>query len=348
MAYVNLIDATIITKAELFCRLRDFICKRNGTYDYSSTGIGWTLFDASYAVDEDNPQLNDWFVIYSPGESGNEDLFFHFSWVSSHINVKGYQAWNPSTNTGSSRYYCNSSNLQFWEAYTNMDLCIHGDLDFVFACIEYAGGTYYPLTFGKLEPPNATLDTDTATCSTTLTAGSDVSIVLDVVPSGWYEGCEVEIRTTHTDNVSTVYMEHIVVKTISGNTITADLSYNYTSGAKLSAFNCYYAQGGTQFMNAGYCMFTPAEGVNPGGGLYNLSLISTAVDPCDFEDRYVLSQIFFQATTTGWPLAVFKHIRFLGVITSPMIVGDRVVDQNGDYWRIYTVYSAKYIAVREV
>lgn len=348
MSYENIVDINVANKKELFCRLRDFLCKRNGTYDYSTTGIGWTLWDSSYAVDEDNPQLNDWFVIYSPGESGDEDLFFRFTWVNSYIDVKGYQAWNPSTNTGSSRYYCSSSNFQFWETYTNMDVSIHGDLDFVFACVEYSGGTYYPLTFGRLEPPNSDIDTYIATCLTTLTAGSDVSIVLDAVPAGWSEGCEVQIRTTHTDDVSTVYMEHIVVKTISGNTITADLSYNYTSGAKLSAFNCYYIQGNTQFMSACFTMFTPAEGINPGGALYTLSLTLAAVDPCDFEDRYVLSSIIFQATTTGWPLAVFKHIRHLGVITSPMVVDDRVIDQYGTYWRIYNVYSSKYIAVREV
>lgn len=348
MPYANIVDVNVVDKKEAFCRLRDFLCKRNGTYDYSTTGIGWTMFDSIYAVDEDNPQLNDWFVIYSHGESGKEDLFFHISWVSSAITVKGYQAWNPSTNTGSSRYYNSSLNFSFTDAFVNVDFCVHGDLDFIFACVEYSAGFYYGVSFGKLEPPNSILDTDIATCASALDAGSDVSITLDAVPVGWYEGCEVDIRTTHTDNMSTVYMEHIVIKTISGNTVTADLSYNYTAGARLSSYNCYVCQSGGGVMSQSLCMFTPAESINNLGNVLSIGLSTSYTDPCDFENRYVLCNYVFQAQTTGWPMGIFKHIMNIGVITSPLVPGDRVIDQNGDYWRIYNASSSKYLAVKEV
>ena len=51
MAYVNLVNRTISGIPEYFQIFRDFVCKLDGgTYDYSTTGIGWTLVDEYHAL----------------------------------------------------------------------------------------------------------------------------------------------------------------------------------------------------------------------------------------------------------------------------------------------------------
>ena len=101
MAYANLLEQACTDKEEVFQRLRDFICKRNGTYDYSSTGIGWTLHDAVYATDEDNCASGDYFVIYSAGEGTKEDMYFLVTWATNYINFVAYQSWDNSAHSGS-------------------------------------------------------------------------------------------------------------------------------------------------------------------------------------------------------------------------------------------------------
>ena len=106
MAYANLVNQSCIGfTEEAFQRIRDFICKRNGTYDYSATGIGWTLHDSYYATDEDNCAIGDWFVVKSVGESGDEDLYFKIKWhEADHMSLQGMLYWNAITDTGVVNY----------------------------------------------------------------------------------------------------------------------------------------------------------------------------------------------------------------------------------------------------
>jgi len=105
----NLIGLACADKAEAFKRIRDWICKRNGTYDYSVDGLGgWVLHDAVYATDEDTIANNDYFVIRSPGESGDEDLYFQFTYLANYIKIVGYLSWNNSAHTGEIAYNSNS------------------------------------------------------------------------------------------------------------------------------------------------------------------------------------------------------------------------------------------------
>lgn len=348
MAYVNLINQAVADKAESFCRIRDFICKRNGTYDYSSTGIGWTLWDSSYAVDEDNPASGDWFVIRSTGESGDEVLYFQISWVTNGFMVKGYLSWNPTAHAGSTSYYYNTTGyLDHHDTDVNNYLFIYGDLDFVFIATDtYSTTMYHVFHFGKLLPTSPNISTDIATCSTTLTAGSDVSIVVDAVPSSWEVGSEVMIFTTHTDDMATVKMEVITIKTLVGTTITADLTNSYTTGCKLTHFLGYICQGNTQFMSTCYTLMNAVGSVNQACNSY-LTTISTSIsDPSGFESRYVLQPIINQETIQGWPLSLYEYVKVYNV--SGLTILDTFEDMGGNIWRYLMAYSNKYIMVKEV
>jgi hypothetical protein len=213
------------------CHMRDFLCKRNGTFDYSATGIGWTLVDSSYAIDEDNFSINDWFVISSTGENGNERLFFKIQLAATAgLRVFGYLNWDPVTHTGTAEYggtaewcYMGSTAHYFF---------MGGDLDSFYlgwtlvtngwqaAGSSYAGwfGKYIsPIDQGPVAPSNGPF-----------TAGTDRTLTIP----------DATLRTFKLNNYLVIYdetkVERIRVKTNNGvNQITADLANNYAATAKL-------------------------------------------------------------------------------------------------------------------
>jgi hypothetical protein len=129
MNFATLIGVSAATAAETFQHVRDFVCKRNGTYDYSTTGIGWDIVDASYAVDENTLTDGDWVVIKSPGESGRESLYYRLEYDPTYpIYIRGYLYWDAATHSGA------VGTAQAGTLYQTMSdgsriLYIHGDLD---------------------------------------------------------------------------------------------------------------------------------------------------------------------------------------------------------------------------
>lgn len=350
MAYKNLVDAVASDKAEAFCHIRDFLCKRNGTYDYSTTGIGWTLVDSSYAVDEDSPQLNDWFVIYSAGESGDEDMYYQFVWTSGYFRVKGYQSWDATAHDGGNKYL-DANNFTFLDAKTSAYISVYGDLDSV-AVIVLDSTDYDGCFFGLLEDAYDTLVNEVATCPSALTSGSDVSITVDAVPSSWEVGREIFIRTTHTNNSATVEVEKTTIKTLVGNTITADLSNSYTANSKLSVVIPYYASNTNQPLTS--CAFLiggpGTVGTSTTGYFIFLALSSSSVHPTEYENRHMLAPLFCYGANQaiGHPAGWVKNIMMLQGFYDSLVMGDTVTDVDGNVWRCRKVYSNKYVAFLEV
>ena len=348
MAYKNLVNQLCADKTEVFCRMRDFICKRNGTYaDYSTDGIGWTLWDAVYAVDEDNPQLGDYFVMFSAGESGDEDLYIYVEWYSGDLKIRGYQSWDPSTHTGSARYYSNAANLFLEETVTAIYFNIYGDLDWLMPHYKNASLDHRSCFFGAVDCAVEEVNRDVATCSSALTAGSDVSITVDSVPSDWEVGSELFIRTTHTDNMATVEMEYITIKTLVGNTITADLTKNYTADSKLCVFVAYLSPTSINCITGYNVLFTPSGGVNQALTPYISSLPVAYITPSNWEGKYMITDIL-AIGVDGWPVCRLPHVKNIGNIAAPMIDEDIIEESDGTIWRVKQFYSGKRLVIREV
>lgn len=346
MAYANLVNITCTDKEEFFQRLRDFVCKRNGTYDYSSTGIGWTLHDSVYATDEDNCAINDYFVIYSPGEGGDDDLYFKIVWTTSYIKCYGYQSWDNSTHTGGNVYAYNVSNFIVSETGTYI-LWIYGNLNALLFLNDLMSTDCRGVSFGRMDKGYDDLSETVATCSTTLTAGSDVSIVVDAVPSNWAVDKEIYIRTTHDDAISTVKMEKITIKTLSGTTLTADLTNSYTTGSKLSDFVGYYAEAATTLFTAGYTIIGPDGTLNLAytTGVY-LGLSTTAHDPDEYEERfYMLEYVCSSSVGLVGKIPLIKRVPSF---VSGFAIGDILEDVDGVNWRCFMGYSTQYACVKEV
>ena len=335
MSYKNLVNQACANKIEYFCRMRDFICKRNGTYDYSTAGIGWTLHDSSYAVDEDNPAIGDWYVIKSVGENGNEDLYFKIEWVSTYVTMKGYLYWNNSTHAGVYNY--NSTGNMYLVESGASTLYVYGDLDFInYWETTNLGGGYPMVAFGgKLA--NTPYDTTVATSSSSASAGSDVSITVDAVPSSWAVGKKIYLR----DNAD---VEQVTIKTLASLTITADLTDSYAAGFKLQeeiGYTCnssYSSMGNTVIVNR-------TTGAAPVGATAQLlNSYSSYANP---DDKYSERPLWpYHSLGADGYYGTLPNI--YGIALTGLTAGDVLTDSDGNTYRYFKYYSSLHLAMLEV
>lgn len=350
MAYKNLYAQVCTDKQEFVQRFRDFVCARNGTYDYSTTGIGWTLIDSVYAVDEDNMAVNDYFVIYSPGENGGQDLYFKCAWVLNYIKVSGYLSWDPATHTGSLINYATASNLYSIEATVNAELSVYGDLDMIMGNWDGKTLAYsYSCHFGALLPGYSDLDDTVLNTTGAVSSGSDVVLTMDgTLPAAWVEDAEVFIRTTHRSPITTTKIEKVVIKAVSGVTITVDLVNDYTTAAAVSSHVGYYCADSYQHLAASRTLISAsgsADNIACTHGYFS-TLTLAAYDPENFEDRYMMYDIAWQVANIGL-IGIAKNLYKLSNFVLPMAPGE-VLEVGADSFRCFYSFSGQYFCVREV
>lgn len=342
MAYKNLIGQSCVGGTEeVFQRIRDFLCKRNGTYDYSTTGIGWTLHDSYYATDENNCAMGDWFVVKSPGENGNEDLYFKITWYSAdHLNIYGMLYWNAATDTAVEDFGSTTGHVVYADVDGTVSLWIYGDLNH-FVLVTKIGTAYYGADAGRTT--NLFYDTTVATCAGALSSGSDISIVVDNIPSEWAVDKYLFIR----DEAG---LEKIKIKTLNGGTktITADLVNSYTAGSKLAADLCYYTSSGNQLAaTAKYTLIdhNAAKGSSLQVG-YNSSVISSC-DPDEMNGAIVGAPVSLYGSTAGYQGEMRDWVRIDSGIAG-VNSEDVYTDADGVNWRIFACYSNNWVAIKEV
>ena len=348
MSYKNLIGQSCTNKKELFCNLRDFLLKVNGSFnDYSTIGIGYTLWDASYAADSDNPQSDDYFVLKSTGEDGKILLYIRFLWTTYGVASKVYLSWDETAHAGSAASAGSTSyGINLSDTETDLKLFVFGDLDKIFACgHETTDSNTSALWVGRLDPPFDFQTGDIATCTSALTSGSDISITVDVIPSSWEVGREIYISTSHTTPVTTAKIEKTTIKTLVGLVITCDLTNAYTAESKLTDHHGIASTSGSQF---GYIEVI-IDGSGTGGLASNTSFDSNYAgsysDPGAYENRHGLAY----ATLSSYS-GVFGGLPNVvkigeGDLESAISV---LEESDGTMWRFFKCYSSRYHAVKEV
>ena len=338
MAYKNLVAQACTGKADWFIRFRDFLCARNVVYDYSTSGIGWTLHDSSYAVDESNPQLGDWIVVFSAGESGKETLYYKFEWGTNDIIVLGYSYWDNSAHTGTNWYGLTTGSLAIDETGASYDIYVSGDLDFAHVWETLEDTNDSAAMFGKLE--DDVYDTTPAICSSPLTAGSDVSVLLDSVPVSWIAGTtSVMVRFQDT-------VERAIVKTIISNTITIDLVNSYSANAVFAESVPYILTNSNTIMLIAKCLYNHTGG-DAGYALSApvLPVSNASLDPDLMYSDYILFSIYMSSVDNevGW------CGRVPNMFTRPVALSEKTSHSDGtDTYRILKDYTSQYLAVREV
>jgi hypothetical protein len=341
MAYVNPIIALgCANRAEVFKRVRDALCSGNGTgnysYDYSSTGMGWTWYDAYYATDKDTISTNDWFVLYSPGESGNDDLYFQFTYKANYIKVNGWLSFNASTDTGTQTYN-STDNWNITDAAVPV-LWLYGDKDAIFGISRTNSGSadFMPISFGMTT--NTLYPQTVVTCASSLSSGSGVSIAV-TVPADWYAGKKIFIRDTA--NIARI----TIISIPDSGHITADLATNYLAGCKLSSDLGYYCTGGSYFVSTMYFLIGHDGTKNCGAGTWaNASAIESYGHPEVMNSEHVVTPWFSLSSTYG----ILGQLKNVYQRYSSGMTALNVYDIGGVNYRAFTVYSAAYIVVKEV
>lgn len=349
MAYANLKRISCTGgKVEAFCRFRDFLCKRNGTYDYSATGIGWTLWDSYYTVDEDNPAINSYFIAYSPGENGTDDIYIQYKWTSGFIVAKMYQSWDPSTHAGSSNVAGGASNWNVSETLTSSQyLSVYGDLDMTIGITEETSILARGSMSGKVQPVYSVLTDLALTSTSALTAGSDVVINVGTVPAVWLVGMDVYVRTTHTDAMATVKIEKTRIKAVTSSTITVDLVNDYTADCKVSD---HVGLVGANNAQIGYhnALIIPDGLKNQViASTYNTAFTLAVYDPEGYSDFIMVYDSIFVDAVAG---AIGYNSNFCRTPNHNATFAhlDLLVEPDGTSWRCFNVYSARYMAIREI
>lgn len=328
MAYKNLVLQACASKVEFFCRMRDFICARNGTYDYTTTGIGWTLHDSSYAVDEDNPAINDWVVLKSVGENSKEDIYLQVKWLSGSIAVYGWQYWNNTTHAGVHQY---NTAINFTIAESgSYELSVYGDLDFV-VVIESINTTYDYLVFAGCLI-NQLYDNTVAISAAPLSSGSDIGITLDAVPSSWYVGQRVFIR----DDAN---IDIITIKTIAGDVITADLAHTFAAGSKLRADVPYIVNSSASSLSV-YSMVGHTTTTVLSLSVAQAPGYMSQIDPEGLNSDYFGASIDMYGTNSY--MGQLPHM----FRVSSTGLTEKTAFDNG--YRYFNIYSGNYLAIKEV
>jgi hypothetical protein len=333
MAYANLLAQAVTNKEEMFKRFRDFLCKQNLSYNYSTTGIGWTYHDSSYAGTYDTPVDGDWFVVFSAGESGYDNLYFKVELVSNYIKVTGWLYWNNSTHTGVTSY--NSTSNWTNTNVTASTLYIYGNLDF-FLGISYYVSQYYGVLATLV--PNTLYDRTVGKCAGSLSSGSGVSIVVDSAPASWLPGRKLFIR----DNAN---IKIITIITRVSNTITADLTVGFSAGAKLCADMCYLCSSTNNLAGTFYTLL-PRSGSSQTTSLVTQGTLLSNADPDNLNSEYIIRRAFVGDTVNVKYGGYLEDI--CDISTTGLVNLDVITDQNGVNWRQFELYTSKSICVREV
>lgn len=338
--YRNLVGIQCANRAEVFKRFRDFVCSRNGISDYTSTGLGWTYHDYSYAVDENTISINDWFVIYSPGESGKEDLYFRCTYIANYIKIEGFLYWSAPANVGVQQYNT-SNNFNILDADVPV-LWIYGDLDFIIAISRQTSvsATFYHCMFGK--GTNTRYSDEVVTSASAITAGSNVVIDVGTVPSSWYVGMRLFIRdNARIDRTVT----GITAKTAS--TVTITVENNYQAGAKISADICYSCPGANLFSSARFNLIDHAGNKNvsvTGWNQADAGLPALAYPEVLNSEHFVVP-IYMGVAASG-VLGEAKNIYYR--YSSGMTALNVYQDQDGVNYRAFTLASNAYVCIKEV
>ena len=336
MSYKNLVAQAVATRAEVFKRFRDWICARNGSYDYTATGLGWTLHDSSYATDQNTLTSGDYFVIKSIGESGKEGLYFKviYSATSGQIQIQRYQYWNNSTHAGVNGQTA-VNNWQVSESASG-SLYIYGDLDTVFVCCLFTG-TYYGCIFGMVNDP--VYDKTVATSSDAVSAGSNVVVAVDSVPSSWAVGGKVVIR----DNAN---IERVTISNIASLNVTfTSIVASYSAGCKLSKDYPVVCQGSSNIGASFYATFGHDNTKNAATSSVAPTVPGADGDPDPLDGEWLVSALEIGDTTYGH-FGRFTNI-MIGT-TSFTHLGVYTTAAGVNYRTFNSIYSSVVILVKEV
>jgi len=329
MSAANLLAQSCNNPKETFMRFRDFMCKRNGTYDYSTTGIGWTLHDSSYAVNEDTISVNDYFVMYSAGEDGLRNMYFKIQYVSGYINILGFLYWNAGTHAGVHQF--GAANSWTNPLDTNNILWVYGDLDAFCGIAKYSAS--YNAGQGGWCPDSPTSQ-EITTSAGAITAGSSVIVSFTAVPAEWAVGTKLFVRDT-------ANIERVNISAISGTDVTfTTFVASYSAGCTFCLEENTFVS--TQNANSSHYVLIDHSGAKNGSVSPDNPGIAGLASGSGLTGKYPAKKVHLSsATTLIGPLK--NQLAAISTFTS-----ETTHTLGADGYRFFNLYSARYALIKEV
>lgn len=340
MALATIRDILPATPAETFRHIRDFLASQDGIALYAANGAGYAIVDSSYASSADSPAAGDWVVLRSNGEAGTWPLFFKFECGSSTHNCKLYLHWNTETHTGWAELF-NNANIQCGSS--GCALHIHADLDEVHILIQPgATGSLYWSPFFRLAA-GQTLYSGQAVQIAEALPRRDVETVipLESFPAWAEPGRKIQHWDGATMQLLTITAADATAQTITvastaamaaGSFLVEDLCYGLPASATIAAQN----------NNSLYVMPDRLAGALTQESQYRIfPAIGTRNPDAKYNER-LLAPI-----TIGKGNAVRGQFKLAFETSAPTVQGEAWTERNGNKYRLWTVYSSTYLALRE-
>ncbi len=317
--------------ADMHAKLKEFLV----------TTCGWTLHDDQMGL------AQPYFVVYSSGESGTEDIYLQYLNDSNTniIAVRATQYWNNTTHapvkdafatgtTGTAFYTKDTAQFLYW---------IYADLDHVFIVTKFVS-TYYGHYSGIVR---RFWSDRVAIVGADITAGSDVVVPVDDA-SIFAAGKSYIIK----DNASIERALVAAVDTASSpNTITiSSLSNSYAAGAKIGEDPQPLIVGKTQ-MPGTFQATSKWDGwvsySGQSGSCY--APISTILNSADPDARYGLVTMFpwfvvMSGTGNEEPRGELIEVYAMGASAGD---SEDVIDTGSGTYKMFNLASAGFCAVKE-
>lgn len=324
MPYHSL-SGTATDAADFFTILQNFL-----------VASGYTLHDDQTAL------ATPYFVVFSPGESGREDIYLQFIYYNTtQIRVTANQYWNAQTHTGvNPAYYATYCYIRVRD--TPFLFWLYADLDHLFP-VTKDGATYYGFYAGILK---RYWSGQIGVTQAAVNAGSEITLALDDV------SFLVPDRDYIIKDDANIHRVRITTVDSAGQTIKlAVLPTNMTAGAKIGEdpqpviISRYNAPGDFYALNRfdGYQSATTQNGICRAGD-------GGSAEYAAGDARYGLTTLFpwFACHSTN----TFKELR--GQLIEVFQIGQGDLDSEYllnvglDQYRVFDLNGAGWCAVREV
>lgn len=336
MSYASLINVASASNQESFQRIRDFFGRRNGTYDYSASGIGWTLHDSSYAADEDTLTAGDWVVFTSPGENGRQALYVQFVFQATNIKMQGWLYWNNSTHAGVQAIGTSSNTI-----YTPSGACVlwvFGDLD-AFYIANTNSTTNYLAGFGCIKPGDGFYDNTIAIAPSAVATGSSVVVPVDVVPASWAAGQKLY----HWD---TAGVSIVTIESVGASSVTlATVATSKLAGSRLAGDLCIFSSVSAAFAG-------PAVVANRSTGAVQTGC--TLLTSSSSGMTYAINDALHSKRVTERVFCIYSNTALFGYLPNILFVNSTgatqntaYTDQNGGTWRMIRNQAISAYLIRE-
>ncbi len=348
MALAQLLNRACNSPDAVFRTIRDFLLSDpDGIDDFgpsgNNPGPGYELVDASYA--SGNPAdttTGDWCVLRSHGEANTYPHYLRLSFGAAQHGINVALHWDSDEHVG---YGLTTRNTNInHNGAGEVRLYIHADLDECHIIIlPRATTTWFWHPCGRIKPDHTFYDGAAVQVSAAIAAGSDTTITL---PS-WPAWAEVG-RKIYNWDTSGLHELEIVAASESTRVITVASSYDKAAGSWLAEDIFLYTVSSynTAAGASNWLYGLPDRAAAASGSLavaaFNGAFPGFSGTENKYNMRYGVDIWLHRAGEVRGRLGNARYSN-----QSPASPGEAWVDDKGQPWRLYTVYSGAGMAFRE-